>query len=140
MRYLWLLLVPALVQAYPYDWSPGVVDPECTQVMMCVKGYAKKLRPPEEYTEKLKIRQIVEHGIDCSKGCEEDHVIPLELCGHPIDEGNLSPQQAPEFRQKDWVEDDLHKKVCDGSIPLATAQFVVVRQWEKYYRENHPKK
>jgi len=46
--------------------TPGAIDPYITQQnihqTVCVKGYTKTIRPPANYTNKLKKRQIREYG------------------------------------------------------------------------------
>jgi hypothetical protein len=59
---------------------------------------------------------------------EVDHLIPLEL-GGSNDISNLWPESAPGFRRKDKVENDLHRKVCEGQIPLERAQKVIAADW-----------
>jgi hypothetical protein len=101
---------------------------------ICVRGYTKTVRPPASYTNDLKIRQIAEYGYaDRSvSSYEEDHLIPLELGGHPTNPKNLWPQPRSgnhPASMKDSVENSLHSKVCSGSITLAVAQAAIASNW-----------
>jgi len=118
--------------------TPGVIDPRVTQdnisTTICVRGYTKTVRPPASYTHDLKVRQIAEYGYaDKSLASyEEDHLVPLELGGHPTDPKNLWPQpRAGEHpaAQKDLVENALHAKVCGGAMTLAAAQAAIATNW-----------
>ena len=119
--------------------TPGVIDPQVTQenisTTICVRGYTKTVRPPASYTHDLKARQIAEYGYADTKlaSYEEDHLIPLELGGHPTDPKNLWPQpRAGDYpaAMKDLVENSLHTKVCAGAISLAAAQSAIATNWE----------
>jgi hypothetical protein len=118
--------------------TPGVVDSRVTQdniyTTICVRGYTKTVRPPASYTHDLKVRQIAEYGYaDRSLASyEEDHLIPLELGGHPTDPKNLWPQpRAGEYpaAKKDLVENALHARVCAGAMTLAAAQAAISTNW-----------
>jgi hypothetical protein len=53
-----------------------------------------------------------------TKDYEEDHLISLELGGHPTSEKNLWPEAykpKPGAREKDRVENFLHDEVCAGT-------------------------
>jgi hypothetical protein len=119
--------------------TPGVVDSRVTQdniaTTICVSGYTKTVRPPASYTHDLKVRQIVEYGYTDTNlaSYEEDHLISLELGGHPTDPKNLWPQpRSGDYpaSKKDQVENLLHGKVCAGAMTLAAAQAAIAKNWE----------
>jgi len=120
--------------------TPGVADPRVTQdnilETICVSGYTKKVRPPTLYTNALKRRQIGEYGYADTNPAdyEEDHLIPLELGGHPTDPRNLWPEPlhdpAHPAGAKDDIENSLHNKVCSGLMTLVAAQTAVATNWE----------
>ena len=58
-----------------------------------------------------------------------DHIIPLELGGHPSDESNLQLQEAAEAKLKDNVEHWLHAVVCSGFAPLDAARAAIAKDW-----------
>ena len=118
--------------------TPGAVDPRVTQdniaTTICVRGYTKTVRPPAGYTNDLKVHQIAEYGYAGTNlaDYEEDHLIPLELGGHPTDPKNLWPQPRSGHHpasQKDQVENSLHSKVCAGAMTLAAAQAAIAANW-----------
>lgn len=114
--------------------TPGVVDPNVTQAnidqTICVSGYTKTVRPPVEYTDKLKVQQMAEYGFtDSVSKHEEDHLISLEIGGSPADPHNLWPEPGNSPNPKDKVEDFLHTAVCSGRISLADAQKRIATDW-----------
>jgi len=119
--------------------TPGVVDPRVTQdniqTTICVSGYTAKVRPTSLYTRLLKQRQIKEYGYTDTNlaDYEEDHLIPLELGGHPTDPKNLWPEPLTgdyAATKKDAIENALHGKVCAGVMTLAAAQTRIATNWE----------
>lgn len=126
--------------------TPGAVNPQITpdniDEMICNPHWStKSIRPPEEYTYRLKREQIGEyHDSDTrSADYEEDHLIPLELGGNPRDPKNLWPEaystSIPDggAKYKDRVEDYLHREVCSGAMPLAEAQQRIATDWYRVY-------
>lgn len=104
--------------------TPGRVNPAVTQATIgstiCVSGWTRTVRPPESYTERLKLEQMTEYGETGSpSGYEEDHFIPLELGGAPRDPHNLWPEPRAQSRRSDPLETHLKHEVCDGTITLA---------------------
>jgi hypothetical protein len=66
---------------------------------------------------------------------ELDHLVPLELGGADT-VANLWPQPStppPGFREKDILENYLHKKVCDGKMALIAAQAAIRTDWYEAY-------
>ena len=70
--------------------TPGATNPAVTQnnlnETICRKGgYTKSIRPPGEYTARLKREQIREYGYSDyrMRDYEEDHLISLELEDRP---------------------------------------------------------
>lgn len=120
--------------------TPGVVNPDVTQdnlaQTICVPGYTKTIRPPASYTSRLKVRQIVEYGYSDTNPAdyEEDHLIPLELGGHPTDPRNLWPEPhggPTGSASKDRIENALHRLVCSGQLTLEEAQRRITGDWTK---------
>lgn len=126
-------------------WTPGVVNPKITQANIrqniCKKGWStKSIRPPEDYTEALKKKNLTEpRYIDKNpKHYEQDHLISLELGGDPADPRNLWPQPYAGkcgARIKDRLEDKLHSLVCAGKVTLAEAQRAISQNWIEAYRK-----
>jgi hypothetical protein len=107
--------------------TPGVVNTDVTQAniasTVCKHGWTKTIRPPTDYTNALKVKQMREYGVggDLSD-YQEDHLISLELGGHPTDPRNLWPEPYPRASEMDRIENELNAKVCSGRLSLAEAQ------------------
>ncbi len=117
--------VPAVV-ADPVR-TPGVLNPDVTQATIgttiCLQGWTRTVRPPTEYTNALKLRQMRAYGeTGPPSAFQEDHLISLELGGHPTDPRNLWPEPYPRAAQVDAIENELNAQVCGGSLTLAQAQ------------------
>jgi len=126
--------------------TPGAVNPAVTQAnirnTICVSGFTSTIRPPSSYTTALKIKQLqqgyVVNGDYNTGDYEEDHLISLELGGHPTDPRNLWPEPYPGSagaRVKDTLENRLHDLVCSGAITLKTAQKAIATNWEDAYQK-----
>lgn len=107
--------------------TPGVVNPEVRQETIgetiCKHGWTQTIRPPTSYTSALKVRQMREYGVRGDPSdYQEDHLVSLELGGHPTDPRNLWPEPRPHAEEVDRVENELNGKVCSGELTLAEAQ------------------
>lgn len=106
---------------------------------VCVKGFTKTIRPPANYTNKLKRQQIEQYGYGDSnpKHYEEDHLVPLSIGGHPTDPRNLWPQPRESewgADRKDNLEFALYMGVCRNKIKLADAQQAMTGNWILAYK------
>ena len=107
--------------------TPGVVNPEVTQAniasTICKRGWTATIRPPVDYTNALKRKQMPVYGeTGPLSAYQEDHLISLELGGDPTDPRNLWPEPYPRASDVDQIENQLNAKVCDGSLSLHDAQ------------------
>jgi hypothetical protein len=107
--------------------TPGVLNPDVTQANMkatiCKHGWTRTIRPPTSYTNDLKRKQTREYGVGGALAdYQEDHLISLELGGHPTDPRNLWPEPYPRASEVDSIENDLNAQVCSGRLSLADAQ------------------
>ena len=107
--------------------TPGVLNPDVTQATInstiCLRGWTKTIRPPTSYTNALKQNQMREYAVGGSASdYQEDHLISLELGGHPADPRNLWPEPYPRASEVDSIENDLNAKVCSGELSLDDAQ------------------
>jgi hypothetical protein len=103
--------------------TPGVLNPDVTQATIgttiCVQGWTRTVRPPTEYTNALKLRQMRAYGESGPPSAfQEDHLISLELA----DPRNLWPEPYPRASHVDAIENELNAQVCSGSLTLAQAQ------------------
>jgi hypothetical protein len=107
--------------------TPGVLNPDVRQATIgstiCVRGWTRTIRPPSEYTSRLKRQQLQRLGLRGAPGdYQEDHLISLELGGHPTDTRNLWPEPYPRAADVDVIENELNAAVCSGRATLAEAQ------------------
>ena len=140
--------------------TPGAVNAEITQAnidrTICNPNWSTKtIRPPASYTNHLKHEQLAAAAFTDTTPShyQEDHLISLELGGHPRDPKNLWPEMwgtpgtpltaggpFPHHlvgaKSKDAVENALHKEVCEGTLTLQQAQEIIRTDWFKYYRDN----
>jgi hypothetical protein len=144
---------------YPdHATTPGLVNPAITQATIhatiCSPAWSiKTIRPAATYTTQLKRQQLAaSHATDQNPAhFEEDHVISLELGGHPRDPRNLWPERwgTPAHpltargpfpahlvgaKSKDAVENALHREVCAGTLTLRVAQWIIATDWFRYYQ------
>jgi hypothetical protein len=107
--------------------TPGVVNPEVTQASIrgtiCKRGWTRSIRPPVSYTNDLKRKGLRQYGLRGPPSAfQEDHLISLELGGHPTDPRNLWPEPYPRASKVDRIENELNDAVCSGRLTLAEAQ------------------
>jgi hypothetical protein len=110
-----------------WTMTPGVLNPDVTQATIgatvCARGWTRTIRPPVSYTNRLKLDQMREYGLDGDPSdYQEDHLVSLELGGHPTDPRNLWPEPKQRAEEVDGTENDLNERVCNGSLSLADAQ------------------
>jgi len=117
------------VAAAPASWqlTPGALNAEVTQTTIrstiCRQGWTKTVRPPPSYTGALKLVQMREYGrTGTPHDYQEDHLISLELGGHPTDPRNLWPEPYPRASEVDRIENELNAQVCSRRLSLADAQ------------------
>jgi hypothetical protein len=108
-----------------------------TTAQLCDKGF--RTGTVRSVTEAAKRAACAEYGLakaDCvGSKVEIDHLISLEL-GGSNDPKNLWPEPyapKPGAREKDQVEDELHRQVCAGAVPLAAAQREISTDWYAVY-------
>ena len=107
--------------------TPGVLNPDVTQATIrttiCVTGWTRTVRPPTDYTNALKLKQLRAYGLRGPPSAyQEDHLISLELGGDPTDPRNLWPEPYPRAAKVDTIENELNAQVCSGALTLMEAQ------------------
>ena len=126
---------PATVVMPNPTLTPGeVLSTNVNQI--CVSGYAKRTR---DVTSDTKREVYAEYGIasHAPNQYEIDHLIPLGI-GGANDIKNLWPQPTdprPGRLEKDALEDELHKRICDRSLDIRIAQHEVATDWVAAYRK-----
>jgi hypothetical protein len=107
--------------------TPGLlnaaVTPATIRTTICRSGWTRTVRPPTDYTNALKRRQMRLYGERGPMSAyQEDHLISLELGGDPTDPRNLWPEPYPRASAVDEIENELNAQVCSGALTLAQAQ------------------
>ena len=107
--------------------TPGVANPDVTQasisLTICRRGWTRTIRPPSDYTARLKLEGMKAYGrTGTPADYQEDHLVSLELGGHPTDPRNLWPEPRPRAERVDRLENELNAAVCSGRLTLAEAQ------------------
>ncbi|HEX6700445.1 MAG TPA: hypothetical protein VF101_06905 [Gaiellaceae bacterium] len=110
-----------------WQLTPGVLNPDVTPATLastiCRHGWTRTIRPPVSYTNDLKLKQMRDYGRRGSLSAyQEDHLISLELGGHPTDPRNLWPEPYPRASVVDAIENELNDRVCSGDLSLDAAQ------------------
>lgn len=131
------MLAVAIQIAMPNpDITPGAAQ-QVTAAQVCVPGYSSKARAVSIRTKKLVFK---EYGIKYApRQYEVDHLISLEL-GGSNDIKNLWPEPyspKPGAKEKDEVEDFLHRQVCSGKMSLLDAQKQIATNWYTVYQRIH---
>ena len=88
--------------------TPGVRNPDVTQrtihSTICITGWTKTIRPPVDYTNRLKLEQLAAWQLPGTPAdYQEDHLISLGIGGHPTDTRNLWPEPLPHAEEVDAV-------------------------------------
>ena len=94
-----------------------------SRATICKRGWTRTIRPPVSYTNDLKRKGLRQYGLRGPPSAfQEDHLISLELGGHPSDPRNLWPEPYPRAAAVDRIENELNDAVCSGRLTLAEAQ------------------
>ena len=123
-------------------FTPGATGTLTTAQLCDPAFHTGTVRNVTEATKQAVCRAYGIARADCTgKNYEIDHLISLEL-GGSNDIRNLWPQPyfpKPAAKEKDVVENALHRQVCSGKIPLAVAQQVISTNWYLVYQTiQHP--
>lgn len=115
--------------------TPGAVFGSATRAQICVPGYSSSVR---NVPEAVKRAVYAQYGIvtRAPGQYEVDHLVSLEL-GGSNELANLWPEAAQAvvgFRQKDRLENSLHREVCAGRLSLVAAQRQIATNWVAAYR------
>lgn len=115
--------------------TPGAVL-DVTAADVCISGYSRRVR---NVPAAVKRQAYALYGLRTHESgeYEVDHLISLSLGGSNSIR-NLWPQS---FRTHPWnayvkdeLENELHRRVCAGTIDLAKAQYVISHNWVIGYR------
>jgi hypothetical protein len=90
---------------------------------VCTVGYTETIRPPVGYTSALKRWILKDRNLPGTVGDYQlDHAVSLELGGAPYSTRNLWMQPESVAHRDDGIENELHRKLCAGTITLRQAQ------------------
>jgi hypothetical protein len=114
--------------------APGAADSRVTQdnvqTTICRRGYTASIRPPAKAAHTIKLRLFRQQHLDgVLSDYTLDHLIALEIGGHPTAVGNLWLQPVRESLAKDADERRLHRAVCAGRMTLVAAQAEMIGKW-----------
>ena len=111
------------------------VTAETIATTICVRGWTSDrnnhLRPDAGFVRDMKMKLGGAAGLapKIAEAMILDHIIPLDLGGHPSDESNLQLQEAVVAKLKDNVVHWLHALVCSGLAPLDAARAAIAKDW-----------
>jgi len=137
MKFILLLFSAlAVAQAIPNpQLTPGAVRTDNRQEICATRTLGLR-----HVSASLKHRVYAEYGLRCGARCgqlyEVDHLISLEI-GGSNDLRNLWPQPYKPIgaRQKDVLENKLHKMICDRTITVERAQQEIAGNWYAAYKK-----
>jgi hypothetical protein len=118
--------------------TPGVIRSGVSLATICAFGYSRSVRPPESYTEPLKLAQIRAYDLPGPvRDYEEDHLVPLSIGGAPRNPANLWPEPrtgANNAEEKDQLETWVARMACSQRVPLAALQSDMATNWVALFR------
>ena len=111
------------------------VTPATMNATICKPGWAATVRPPRAWAYRQKLALIKTTGAKQAPGrYVADHIVPIEIGGAPHDRANLMLQTIAAGHKKDRLENTLRRGVCNGTIPLNTAQSEISSDWQASYK------
>jgi hypothetical protein len=117
--------------------SPGAYYTGLTKAVLCSpRFHTSTIRNVSEATKR---RVEIEYGLpprSYGRTREIDHIVPLEV-GGSNSIANLFPEPgsgAANYHAKDRLENELHDRVCSGTMSLRTAQKRIATNWKTLYR------
>lgn len=122
--------------------TPGALNPNVSQAnihgTICVPGWTATIRPPVNYTNRLKQEQKIVYGETAIPDVqlEEDHLVSLSAGGAPSDPRNLFPEPrmgkvGQRAADKDVDEHVVQRDICAGRITLQQGQELLLAKWSR---------
>ena len=114
--------------------TPGAMITGITQEHVCAPGYAQAAGSLSQNQQRL-VYSAYDIALHAPDQYQIDHLISTDL-GGSNDPANLWPQSGepkPGYKEKDAVEAELHKRVCDGKMRLNEAQRIIATDWVGFY-------
>lgn len=121
--------------------TPGAINPAIRQdniaATICKDEYQAEKSPPPSW-KAAATRRLVQNLYpgENPDDFSLDHLVPISLGGAVADPRNLWLQTwtGPDRELKDRLETLLTKMVCNGQIPLSTAQQRIAGDWRDTYQ------
>jgi hypothetical protein len=122
--------------------APGAINKKVTQSnikrTICNPAWVVKTQAAAAKNAKLLPRQLKDRGYGSQDPAKyvPDHLIPIEVGGHPSDARNLWPQAVGagwNAAAKDKLEVYVNREVCAGHMKLAEAQAVFKKNWVEVF-------
>jgi hypothetical protein len=127
----------------PGDLNPAVSQDTLNETI-CKSGYTKTIRA---VTEEMHREVFALYGIPYSDHSlyEDDHFLSLELGGSNENTNRWPQAYCPAgnrplisgcwgAREKDVVENHLHREICRGNLTLKEAQAKMLNDWIAEYK------
>ncbi len=118
--------------------TPGDIIKDLPLDLLCMTGYTKTVRDVSKTTKK-NVYELYDISYPPPEGeYVIDHLIPLELGGSNSIK-NLWPQRAASLdgsKEKDKAEHILHDMVCQGTMQLPDAQYIISHDYDAWYERN----
>ena len=133
-----LAFAPANMEGPDPKLAPGKVSTRVKQgnisETICNPRWIAKAKPTAKSSEALMKKQLKAWGYDDRDVTHyvEDHVIPVEVGGHPTDAKNQWPQSVGDkwnAATKDKLEEYVNREVCSGRMTLKEGQSVFQKGW-----------
>lgn len=132
MRFIALLIS---ILAVPFAFAQKLPNPKLTpgairttDTKQICSTTTKQFRHTSEAVKKAVCREYHVSPCPVEGKMEIDHLVPLELGGADVQQ-NLWVQFAPDFREKDKLENSLHRQVCAGKLLIVYAQNCIRKDW-----------
>jgi hypothetical protein len=116
--------------------SPGAYYSRLTASAICARSFRTSAIRNVPEAEKYAVQE--EYGLrpgHYGSALEIDHIVSLEL-GGSNDIANLFPERAnahPGYHVKDELENELHRRVCAGTMTLRAARRGIAANWQALY-------
>jgi hypothetical protein len=149
---------PAVLFSPDPELHPGAINRSLSKKTLCSDTFrTAQVRPPTSYTNRLKALELGDGGTITAPNdkrytvigehlpgtiidYELDHLISLQLGGHPVDPRNLWMEPWEDkgahladdglgAESKDVLENRFGRAVCNGDLALSTAQRQMAEDW-----------
>ena len=121
--------------------APGATDAQAAahpQQTICLRRHASSVIPSERDAERIKLALLDRYqATEPSASYVLDQLVAIEDAGSPTDRRNMWPQPIAQAKQKDAIEDYLHREICAGKVTVQQAARVLEGDWLAADTEHH---